>query len=322
MQYLGEILSLTVAVSWTATALFADTASHRIGALPLNFFRMALSLVLLGGFLWVVCGAPWPVHADGRTWFWLLLSGLVGYVFGDYCLFNSYVIFGSRFGQLFMTLAPPAAGIAGWLMLSESLSWRSWLAMAVTLTGIGLTILARNRDSHKLTLRLPLKGVLFGIGAGVGQGLGLVLSKVGLTHYENALAAAGAGDALAGGGDALAASWAMPFAGTFIRAIAGLFGFWLILALRRELPQLRRALHDRKGMACTGLTTLFGPFLGVSLSLMAVQFAPAGIASTLMALTPVLISPPYALIHRQKISFREILAALIAVSGAALFFLL
>ena len=91
MQYLGEILSLTVAVSWTATALFADTASHRIGALPLNFFRMALSLVLLGGFLWVVCGVPWPVYADGKTWFWLLLSGVVGYVFGDYCLFSFWM---------------------------------------------------------------------------------------------------------------------------------------------------------------------------------------------------------------------------------------
>ena len=55
---------------------------------------------------------------------------------------------------------------------------------------------------------------------------------------------------------------------------------------------------------------------------MAVQYAPAGIASTLMALTPVLIIPPYALIHRQKISFREILGATIAVAGAALFFLL
>ena len=312
MQYLGEILSLTVAVSWTATALFADTASHRIGALPLNLFRMALSLVLLGGFLWVVCGAPWPVHADGRTWFWLLPSGLVGYVFGDYCLFNSYMIFGSRFGQLFMTLAPPAAGIAGWLMLSESLSWRSWLAMVVTLTGIGITILARNRDSHKLTLKLPLKGVLFGIGAGVGQGLGLVLSKIGLTHYEAAVAA----------DPTEMAAWAMPFAGTFIRAIAGLIGFILILALRKELPQLRKAIHDRKGMTMTGLTTVFGPFLGVSLSLMAVRYAEAGIASTLMALTPVLIIPPYALIHHQKVSFKEILGALIAVAGAALFFLL
>lgn len=44
-QYAGEILSLIVALSWTATALFADIASHRLGALPLNLIRMVLSLV-------------------------------------------------------------------------------------------------------------------------------------------------------------------------------------------------------------------------------------------------------------------------------------
>ena len=312
MQYLGEFLSLTVAVSWTATALFADSASHRIGALPLNLFRMALSLVLLGGFLWVVGGAPWPSGADGQTWFWLLLSGLVGYVFGDYCLFNSYIVFGSRFGQLFMTLAPPVAGISGWILLGERMSGWAWLAMAVTITGIGITILARSGDSHKLTLKLPLKGVIFGIGAGIGQGLGLVLSKIGLTHYESAIVA-----------DATEmAAWAMPFAGTFIRAIAGLIGFALILALRKELPQVGRAVHDRKGMTMAGLTTFFGPFLGVSLSLMAVRYAEAGIASTLMALTPVLIILPYALIHHQRVSLKEILGTLVTVTGVALFFLL
>ena len=314
MQYLGEILSLTVAVSWTATALFADTASHRIGALPLNIIRMMLSLLLLGGFLWIVFGAPWPLHADGRTWFWLLLSGLVGYVFGDYCLFNSYIIFGSRFGQLFMTLAPPVAGISGWILLGERMSGWAWLAMAVTLTGIGITILARSGDSHKLILKLPLKGVLFGVGAGIGQGLGLVLSKIGLEHYESALAASG--EMLSG------ETWAMPFAGTFIRAIAGLVGFWLILALRKELPQLGKAVRDRKGMTFAGLTTFFGPFLGVSLSLMAVRYAEAGIAATLMALTPVLIILPYSIIHHQKVSLKEILGTLVTVTGVALFFLL
>ena len=314
MQYLGEFLSLTVAVSWTATALFADSASHRIGALPLNLIRMALSLVLLGGFLWVVCGAPLPVHADGKAWLWLLLSGLVGYVFGDYCLFNSYIVFGSRFGQLFMTLAPPVAGISGWILLGERMSGWAWLAMAVTLTGIGITILARSGESHRLTLKLPLKGVLFGIGAGIGQGLGLVLSKIGLTHYEAALTASGK--------TLEDAAWAMPFAGTFIRAIAGLAGFALILALRKEMPQVGRALHDRKGMTMAGLTTFFGPFLGVSLSLMAVRYAEAGIASTLMALTPVLIILPYALIHHQRVSLKEILGTLVTVAGVALFFLL
>ena len=184
MQYFGEIIALIVAFSWTATALFADIASHRIGALPLNLIRMAMSLLFLAILLWAFTGAPYPQFADGKAWLWLALSGLVGYVFGDYCLFNSYIVFGSRYGQLFMTLAPPVAGIAGWLMLGEAMSWHSWLAMLVTLTGIGYSILNRGGESHKLTLQLPLKGVLLGIGAGVGQGVGLVLSKIGLDYYS------------------------------------------------------------------------------------------------------------------------------------------
>ena len=159
--YFGEIIALIVAFSWTATALFADVASHRLGSLPLNLIRMVLSWAFLSVILWVVTGAPYPLYANGQAWFWLALSGLVGYVFGDWCLFNSYIVFGSRYGQLFMTLAPPMAGIAGWLMLGESMSWRSWLAMLVTLTGIAISILARGDEQHKLTLKLPLKGVLF-----------------------------------------------------------------------------------------------------------------------------------------------------------------
>lgn len=312
MQYFGEILSLVVAISWTATALFADIASHRIGASPLNLLRMAMSLIFLGALLWIFTGSPYPLYADGKTWFWLALSGLVGYVFGDYCLFNSYVVFGSRYGQLFMTLAPPAAGIAGWLMLGETMSWHSWLAMLVTLTGIGISILARGDGSHRLALQLPLKGVLFGIGAGVGQGVGLVLSKIGLEAYDAALPAAAPESV----------SQMMPFAGTFIRAIAGLAGFTLILASRRSLGKVRDALHDRKGMTFAVLTTFFGPFIGVSLSLMAVQYAKAGIASTLMALTPVLIIVPYAIINKQRITLKQVVGTIITVTGVALFFLL
>lgn len=312
MQYFGEIIALIVAFSWTATALFADIASHRIGALPLNLIRMAMSLLFLALLLWVFTGTPYPQFADGKAWFWLALSGLVGYVFGDYCLFNSYIVFGSRYGQLFMTLAPPVAGIAGWLMLGEAMSWHSWLAMLVTLTGIGYSILNRGGESHKLTLQLPIKGVLLGIGAGVGQGIGLVLSKIGLEYYE-ASVPADAPEAIAR---------LMPFAGTFIRAVFGLIGFTAILALLKSLGRVREALHDRKGMSFAALTTFFGPFLGVSLSLMAVQYAKAGIASTLMALTPVLIIVPYALINKQRITAKEVIGTLITITGVALFFLL
>ena len=314
MQYLGEMISLAVAVLWTATALFADQASHRIGAMSTNVFRMIFSAALLAALLWVAVGHPWPAYADGATWLWMGLSALVGYVFGDFCLFNSYIVIGARFGQLFMTLAPPFAALAGWAMLGESLSWKSWLAMAVTLTGIAISILSRSgEEGHRhLSLKLPVKGVLLGIGAGLGQGVGLVLSKIGMQHYAAALPA-----------DAPAAfGWAMPFASTMIRSLTGTAGFLLLMAAGGKLSQLRSAVRDREGMKFTALTTLFGPFIGVSLSLMAVQYARAGIASTLMALTPVLILFPYALLYKQKITPKEILGVCVSMTGVALFFLL
>ena len=312
LLHAGELISLCVAVSWTATALFADVASHRLGALPLNLIRMVISLLFLTTALWIGTGVPYPVHADATTWFWLGLSGMVGYVFGDYCLFNSYVIFGSRYGQLFMTMSPITAGIAGWLLLGERLSWHAWLAMLVTISGIAITILAKGGDDHKIKLKLPLKGVLFGIGAGMGQGMGLVLSKIGLEHYASIVPA-----------DMPSAfTTMMPFAGTFIRATFGFVGFLIILSAKRMMPQVKQGLHDGKGMLNAALTTFFGPFLGVSLSLMAVQRTEAGIASTLMALTPVLIIAPYAIINHQKISVKEVLGTLVTMVGVALFFLL
>jgi len=64
-----------------------------------------------------------------------------------------------------------------------------------------------------------------------------------------------------------------------------------------------------------------GPFLGVSLSLLAVQHTDTGIAATLMALTPVMIIPAEILMKKEKVSAIEIIGALISVGGVALFFL-
>ena len=298
MAHLGEIISLVVAVSWTATALFADEASHRLGSLTVNVIRLVLGSFFLGLILWLTIGVPYPRYADGPTWLWLALSALVGYLFGDFCLFNSYLVIGARFGQLFMTLAPPMAAIAGWIMLGETLSWRS--------------ILAKGQDK-KMHFTLPLKGILLGLGAGAGQGVGLVLSKVGIQHYEAALPA----DMPAVMGTM------MPFAATQIRAIVGGLGFVIMLLIQRQGRHfLEVTRSDRKGVRAAILTTLFGPVLGVSLSLMAVQYARAGIASTLMALTPVLIILPYAIIHKQRVKPKELLGVAVSMLGVAMFFLL
>lgn len=309
MNYFGESIALVVALSWTATALFAEVASKRLGSLQMNVIRMILSLLMLSVALLFMTGSSLPMGTDANTWFWLSLSGFVGYVLGDFCLFNSYVIIGSRFGQLFMTLAPPSAALFGWIMLGEKLSLLAWTGMFVTLLGIAISVLGKG-DKYTLSIKLPLKGILFGIGAGMGQGIGLVLSKVGMDYY--ALSLGEADESING---------VIPFSSTFIRAITGTIGFVILMGLRRQFYTLPIAFRDKKGMKAAFWATVTGPFIGVSLSLMATQYTAVGIASTIMALTPVMIIWPAYLLFKQKITIKEVVGAIISVIGVALFFL-
>lgn len=308
MQYVGELISIGVAFSWTATALLSEYGSKRLGNLTLNLMRMVITLVFSGILFWAMTGSPLPAQASNEAYLWMMLSGLVGYVIGDFCLFQCYIIIGSKFGQLFMTLAPITAAMMAWFTLGQQIRPTAMLAMLVTLAGIAISVLGRG-DDHKLSLKLPLAGVLFAIGAAVCQGVGLVLSKIGMDHYEASLTTDLAG-------------WMLPFHANFFRCIAGTIGFTVLMALSEGFAPLGKGVRDRKGFVTALLTTIFGPFVGVGASLLAVQYTAAGIASTLMALTPIIIILPAWWLFKQPITAKSLLGALISVIGVSLFFLL
>ena len=308
MQYIGELISIAVAFSWTATALLSEFGSKRMGNLTLNLMRMLITLFFSAIMFWLINGSPLPAHSSIEAYLWMMLSGLVGYVIGDFCLFQCYIIIGSKFGQLFMTLAPIAAAITAWFTLGQQIKPQAMLAMLVTLAGIAISVLGRG-DGHKLSLKLPLAGVLFAIGAAVCQGVGLVLSKIGMDHYQASLATP-------------LADWLLPFHANFFRCIAGVIGFSLLMAFKEGFTPFGKGLRDRKGMTAAVLTTIFGPFVGVGASLLAVQYTAAGIASTLMALTPIIIILPSWWLFKQPITMKSLIGALISVIGVSLFFLL
>ena len=216
MQYLGEFISIGVAFSWTATALLSEFGSKRLGNLTLNVLRMALALLFSVVLFGVVTGNILPLGASAEACGWMLLSGLVGYVIGDFCLFQCYIIIGSRYGQLFMTLAPLSAALMAWVMLGQQMTLMSILAMLVTLFGISISVLGRG-EHHKVSLKLPLNGILFAIGAAVCQGVGLVLSKIGMDYYEPS---------------ASMPEWLVPFSANFYRCVAG--------TIKRDFLWLRR----------------------------------------------------------------------------------
>jgi drug/metabolite transporter (DMT)-like permease len=292
----GEFASLLTAFLWTVSAFAFESASKKIGSLAVNIYRLIIGLVFLSIFNLVIRGIILPVDAAGFNWIWLSLSGLVGFVLGDLFLFKSYTIIGSRFSMLIMTLVPPITTFFSWIMIGEKLKLIHFFGMTLTFCGIAIAIFSRGGEGEKLSLKLSPRGVLFALGGAVGQALGLVLSKIGIGDYN-------------------------PFAATQIRIISGIAGFIVLTTILSRWGSVFKAVHHRRGMAATTLGAFFGPFLGVSFSLIAVKLTEAGIAATIMALVPVLIIPPAVILFKQKVALAEIIGAVISVAGVAVFFM-
>lgn len=310
MQYLGEIISLGVACSWTVTALVSEIGTRRIGVLNFNVWRLGTALLFTAVMVYAMTGKVGPAYAGWETWMWMGLSGFVGFFLGDYCLFKSYIYISSRYSQLFMTLAPAAAAIAAWVTLGETMTWKNILAMTITLSGIAMTVLAKGDDGKGLSFNLPWKGMLYAIGAGLGQGFGLVLSKIGMEHYEADIPAAMMAEMES----------VIPFSANMIRCVAGFLCFLLVVLLGKGGKVLAGNVKDGKAMKMMLTAVIFGPFLGVGFSLMAVQYTNVGIAQTLMALTPILIILPSYWIFKQPVTLKGVIGACVSVVGAALFF--
>lgn len=287
----GELAALGTAVCWTVTVMSFEAAGKRVGSLPVNIIRLAVGLMLLSLYTTITRGMPLPIDAGGSRWLWLGLSGLVGFVAGDLCLFRAFVLIGSRISMVIYALVPPVTALAGSVFLDESLSPGHWLGILVTVSGIGMVILVR--ESRRVRLAHPLGGVMLALGGTAGQAAGLVLSKYGMGDYD-------------------------PFSANQIRLITALAAFALIVPLSGLGHRLRTAVGNGPAMRITGLGSFFGPFLGVSLSLVAVRLIRVGIASTIMSMVPVFIMIPERLIFGRRIRIPEVAGALLAVAGVAM----
>ncbi len=308
MDRYGEIAAFGTALCWTASALYFEFSSKRIGALAVNFYKVVAAFILLLAAGLFFRGSALPLDASAANLGWLSLSSLIGFVIADYFLFNAYILIGSRLTVLFQPLSPLFTALLGFLILGERMREAALLGMALVVVGILVVVLSRGREGREASQKAGrgarpspalIKGLVFALLSAFFNSLGLVFSKLGLADGYSAIA------------------------GTQIRVATAIVGFGLqALLFGRAREVFVAAPRDRKAMGRTAIGAVFGPFLGVTLSLFAVQNTSAGAASTLMALTPVLIIPPSILILKHKIRLGEFLGAVIAVAGAALFFLL
>jgi len=291
LAHVGEIAGLGVSLCWTMSALFFEKAGARIGSLSVNFIRLLLAILFLGITTIVTKGIFFPTDATPYQWFWLGLSGFVGFYLGDMVLFKSYLVIGARTAALIMSFSPMLTAIIGWFLLDEKLTGLEIIAILVSVSGIIIAI-----SNKKMKLNIPIKGLLLAFGGALGQSGGILLSKKGIGNY-----------------DALAA--------TQIRALFGIVGFILMITFLKRWPNILSAMRDASGMKAVTIGSIFGPFIGVALALFAIQHTNTGIASTLMALVPIFIIWPSAVMFDEKIKPQQIIGAIISIIGVSLFFI-
>lgn len=290
----GLAAALGTAICWTIGALCFEYSSKKVGSVAVNVLKLYIAFILFTVFSWILRGTPFPMDASGHAWFWLAMSGVVGFVIGDMFLFKALTIIGARMSMLIMALVPPVTAVIGFFILNEKLSPKEILGMAMTLSGVAVVILTR--DGSKKKLKHPMKGILFaGIGM-LGQALGIILSKYGMRDYN-------------------------AFSATHIRVIAGIVIFTIMFFHRDVWSKCWNSLRHKSAMGYLVVGAVFGPFVGVYLSLVAIQHTSTGVASTIIAIVPVLIIPFSIFFFKEKINLREIIGAIIAVAGTSLMFL-
>jgi len=295
MAYLGEISAIITAFLWSGTSFAFTNAANRIGSLQLNVNRIILATIFLF-FIIIIANINYDLSAEQI--YYLALSGFVGLVLGDSFLFKSFQLIGARLGMLIMALVPAFSSVLALVFLNENLSLISITGMTITLSGISIVILERSKSLEPFYKTNKL-GILYGVLGALGQASGLVLAKF-----------------------AFEAGSINGFVATFVRLLAAVvIIFPLALLFRRYKNPIKVYTKDTKALWATLVGTVLGPVLGITGSLIAIANAQIGIASTLMSTMPIIMLPIVRYYYKEKLGWRAIVGALIAVAGVAILFL-
>ncbi len=303
MSHLGEIAAVATSVSWTLCALGFAFAGRRIGALAVNQIRIVAAVVVLIAAHALLYGTLFPSDASAQQLGYLALSGIAGLTLGDLFYFHSMTVLGPRLGALLMGTHPLFSVLIAWPVLGEQLGPQAIVGIALTVGGVAVVLADRSdarawdpgveRGSRRVAIIAGLLGAL-------GQAGGMVLAKLGMDPEG---------------------AQVTPLSATLVRMIAGMLGILLVGIGQRHIGPTLRALRDGRAMSATMIGTLFGPVMGVWLSMVALTYTETGIAAALMALPPVLMIPVARVAYGSRVGVVAILGTILAVAGTAVLFL-
>ncbi len=295
MNYIGEIAALATAFCWSIASYAFTNASRRVGALQVNIDRIVFASILLFAIN-IIFGIN--LHLSFNQISNLVISAILGLVLGDSFLFKSFQLIGARLGIIIMAAVPALSTILAFFFLNEIISYLGMLGMLLTITGILIVVLEK-KTGETNNIAFNKLGIFYGFLGALGQASGLIFAKFAFQGGE-----------LNG------------FAASFIRLFsASIIILPLAATFRRYKNPFSIYSKDSYSAKVILIGTVFGPVLGITGSLIAIAYAKVGIASTLMATMPIIMLPISRFYFKEKLDWKAVIGAFVAVVGAAIIFL-
>lgn len=293
----GELAALGTSLAWSATFVFFSISARRIGPQALNRLRLAVALGILILLHTLVYGTAIPVDVGAKQLGWLALAGVIGFVLSDALLFRALVLLGPQRSSLVMVLVPVVSTLLAWGAFGEVPSVVEAVAGLAVVGGIALVLWPRKGEEEPASARLRRNGVFLAAAAACCQASRYLLSKAGME----------------GGFPALSTN--------VLQIGAATVAIWALTVVSGKVRPTLAALRDVPGRRAMAGGALLGPVTGVTLSLVALSSAPVGVASTLMALSPVVLLVVSRVAFKEKVRPRAVAGTLLAVAGVAALFL-
>ncbi len=296
-ELIGEGAGLAASLFWALSSTFFALGGRMRGHQSVNAIRLIGATIMLAVSHWIILGTIIP---EGSLYIWLMLglSGMVGLALGDGLLMWAHVTIGPRRAMLIMSLVPLVTTSVAWVIFAETIEFIKILAIVITVAGVSYVVVEKKRKGSMF--KVTGIGILLGVGGMLGQAIQMLIAKDAIESM---------------GGDMIALS------ATYIRILWGTAAIWFVLLIRKNLGNSFKAFKDKKFMTYTMIGTAVGPFLGVWASYLAIEYAPIGIASTLMSVAPLIMIPISFFVFKDRPTWRALIGTLVAISGVGLIFL-
>ena len=296
-MYFYYFLALLAALSWSIASLISTDVSRKLGGIGFNRIRLLIVSLMLISYSFI--DNSWQTIS--LTYLnTIIISGIIGVFIGDTLLFSALQKIGPRRNNILFSLAAPFTVILNIIVLKNLMQIIEIIGCLIVFIGVVIAISygENKKNIHRWEIiEGSIKiGIILGVFAALCQAIGLIMMKPILD------------------------SGADPIASAAIRTSISAFLLSFTFFYKSNLRNLKNII-TLDIIFKTIISGFLGMALGMSLLLISLKNADAGIVATLSSTSPIMVLFLIWLITKKIPTIGAWIGTVIAIFGTGVIFL-